>query len=97
MLVGRLGADPEIKQTKSGDKFANLSLATNKKFKTKDIVMTYGTTDEGKMPLNKLNEMIAKEMNVKVSELAVEDDTPPAQAKKTTAKKTDAKETAAKK
>ena len=68
-----------------------------KKFKTKDIVMTYGTTDEGKMPLNKLNEMIAKEMNVKVSELAVEDDTPPAQAKKTTAKKTDAKETAAKK
>ena len=68
-----------------------------KKFKTKDIVMTYGTTDEGKMPLNKLNEMIAKEMNVKVSELAVEDDTPPAQAKKTIAKKTDAKETAAKK
>ena len=58
-----------------------------KKFKTKDIVMTYGT-------LNKLNEMIAKESGVKVSELAVTDDTPAAQ-KKTTAKKTDAKETAA--
>ena len=44
MLVGRLGADPEIKQTKSGDKFANLSLATNKKFKTKDGSMTEKTT-----------------------------------------------------
>ena len=44
MLVGRLGADPEIKQTKSGDKFANLSLATNKKFKAKDGSMTEKTT-----------------------------------------------------
>ena len=67
-----------------------------KKFKTKDIIMTYGTTDEGRIPLNKLNEMIAKESGVKVSELAVADDTPPAQKKKTTAKKTDAKETAPK-
>ena len=40
--------------------------------------------------------MIAKESGVKVSELAVADDTPPAQKKKTTAKKTDAKETAPK-
>ena len=67
-----------------------------KKFKTKDIVMTYGPTDEGRITLNKLNEMIAKESGVKVSELAVADDTPPAQKKKTTAKKTDAKETAPK-
>ena len=67
-----------------------------KKFKNKDIVMTYGTTDEGKIPLNKLNEMIAKEAGIKVSELAVTDDTPQAQKKTTTAKKTDAKETAAK-
>ena len=36
MLIGRLGADPEIKQTKKGESFANLSLATNKKYKTKD-------------------------------------------------------------
>ena len=71
-------------------------LTTIKKFKTKDIVMTYGTTDEGKIPLNKLNEMIAKEAGIKVSELAVTDDTPQAQKKTTTAKKTDAKETAAK-
>jgi single-strand DNA-binding protein len=33
ILVGRLGADPEVKQTKNGDSFANLSLATNKKIK----------------------------------------------------------------
>ena len=33
ILVGRLGADPEVKQTKKGDTMANLSLATNKKFK----------------------------------------------------------------
>ena len=33
ILVGRLGADPELKQTKNGDSFANLSLATNKKVK----------------------------------------------------------------
>ena len=36
ILVGRLGADPEVKQTKKGDKFCNLSLATNKKFKDKE-------------------------------------------------------------
>lgn len=33
MLIGRLGSDPEVKTTKKGDKFANLSLATNKKLK----------------------------------------------------------------
>jgi|TARA_R100000951_G_scaffold116012_2_gene126169 single-strand DNA-binding protein len=33
MLIGRLGADPELKKTKNGDSFANLSLATNKKIK----------------------------------------------------------------
>ena len=33
MLIGRLGADPEVKKTKNGDSFANLSLATNKKVK----------------------------------------------------------------
>ena len=35
MLIGRLGADPEIKQTKKGESFANLSFATNKKYKDK--------------------------------------------------------------
>jgi len=63
-----------------------------KKFKTKDIIMTYGTTDDGRITLNKLNEMIAKEKGVKVSELAVKDDSPQATAKKDTAK-ADAKKT----
>ena len=44
MLVGRLGADPEVKETKRGDKFANLSLATNKKFKDKEGSWTEKTT-----------------------------------------------------
>ena len=39
MLIGRLGADPEIKQTKKGESFANLSLATNKKYKDKRRTM----------------------------------------------------------
>ena len=64
-----------------------------KKFKTKDIVMTYGPTDEGRITLNKLNDMIAKEKGVKVSELAVEDDTSKTSEAPAKSKKTDAKET----
>ena len=69
-----------------------------KKFKTKDIMVTYGTGEDGRILLNKLNEMIAKEKGVKVSELAVDDDSQetPAESKKATPKKADAKETAAK-
>ena len=66
-----------------------------KKFKTKDIVMTYGPTAEGRITLNKLNEMIAKEKGVKVSELAVQEDKQAdAETTKKTNKKADAKETA---
>ena len=36
ILIGRLGANPEVKETKRGEKFCNLSLATNKKFKDKE-------------------------------------------------------------
>ena len=35
ILVGRLGADPEINTTSAGSKFANLSLAPNKSWKNK--------------------------------------------------------------
>ena len=64
-----------------------------KKFKTKDIMVTYGNTSEGRILLNKLNEMIAKEKGTTVKEMAKD---PEAPAKKTT-KKADAKETPAKK
>lgn len=36
ILVGRLGADAEVKQTSKGDSMANMSLATNKKFKEEE-------------------------------------------------------------
>ena len=35
ILTGRLGADPEVKETAQGSKFANLSLATNERYKDK--------------------------------------------------------------
>ncbi len=64
-----------------------------KKFKTNQIMVTYGNKDDGKILWNKLNEMIAKDRGVKVADLAQKD--PDAPAKKTT-KKADAKTTAAK-
>ena len=62
-----------------------------KKFKTNEIMVTYGTGADGRILLNKLNEVIAKEKGVKVADLAQKDDAPDttkkADAKKTTAKK----------
>ena len=62
-----------------------------KKFKTKDIIVTYGTGADGRIVLNKLNELIAKEKGVKVSELMVDPDAPAKAMKKADAKKTTAK------
>jgi hypothetical protein len=65
-----------------------------KKFPTKDITVTYGPLAEGRIALNKLNQMIAKDQGVKVSELAIKDDIPEAPAKvETTTEKSDAKKT----
>jgi len=36
MLIGNLGDNPDIKMTKNNDKFAKLSLATNKKVKDEE-------------------------------------------------------------
>jgi hypothetical protein len=68
-----------------------------KKFKTKEIMVTYGNTADGRILLNKLNEMIAKEKGVSVKDLANDPDAveQKAPAKKAT-KKADAKTTAAK-
>ena len=70
-----------------------------KKFATKEIVVTFGTTTDGRIALNKLNDQIAKDTGVKVSELAVKDETAPtvAEAEASTTKKADAKKTTAKK
>jgi len=68
-----------------------------KKFKTKDIMVTYGNTPDGRILLNKLNEMVAKDKGVSVKDLAKDPEATEtkAPAKKTT-KKADAKTTAAK-
>ena len=63
-----------------------------KKFKTKDVMVTYGATEDGRILLNKLNEMIAKDKGVSVKDLAKDPD-----AAKETTKKADAKKTTAKK
>ena len=64
-----------------------------KKFKTSEVIVTYGPLKEGRMPLNKLNEQIARDMNIDVKDLAmkeVEDKEAPVKAtkKKPSAKKT---------
>ena len=62
-----------------------------KKFATKDIMVTFGATADGRISLDKLNTQIAKDLGVKVSELAIPDDTPVAVAE--TTKTSDAKKT----
>jgi len=64
-----------------------------KKFKTKEIMVTYGSGADGRILLNKLNEMIAKEKGVTVKDMA-KDPEAKAPAKKKTTKKADAEETA---
>ena len=63
-----------------------------KKMPSADVIVTYGPGEEGKISLDKLNEMIAKDMGISLQELSVKEDKPKAAAKKN--KKSDAKETA---
>jgi hypothetical protein len=58
-------------------------------------MVTYGSDADGRILLNKLNEMIAKDKGVTVKDLAKDPEDTEATAKKTT-KKADAKKTAAK-
>ena len=62
-----------------------------KKFKTNEIMVTYGSGPDGKILLNKLNEMIAKEKGGKGGDLSQKDTTTETPAKKADAKKTPAK------
>jgi len=68
-----------------------------KKFKTKEIMVTFGNTADGRILLNKLNEMVAKEKGVKVSELVKDPDAPAEATQAKATKKADAKKTTAKK
>ena len=67
-----------------------------KKFKTKDIMVTYGNTAEGRILLSKLNEMIAKEKGTTVKEMAADHEASAGKTAKKTTKKADAKTTTAK-
>ena len=64
-----------------------------KKFKTNEIMVTFGNTPDGRILLHKLNEMVAKEKGVAVKDLAQDPDATTKKAsKKADAKKTTAKE-----
>ena len=63
-----------------------------KKFKTNEIVVTYGNTDDGRILLSKLNEMIAKEKGISVKDMAKDPEASKKPTKKADAKTTTAKE-----
>ena len=59
-------------------------------------MVTYGSGDDGRILLNKLNEMIAKEKGVSVKDLSQDPDASAKQPAKKTTNKADAKKTTAK-
>jgi len=67
-----------------------------KKFKTNEIMVTFGNTTDGRILLNKLNEMVAKEKGVSVKDMANNPEAPAEAPAKKTTKKADAKKTTAK-
>ena len=62
-----------------------------KKMPTANVIVTYGSGNEGKIALDKLNEMIAKDMGISLQELSVKEDKPKTASKSN--KKSNAKET----
>jgi len=62
-----------------------------KKISTANVIVVHGPGEEGKIGLDKLNEMIAKDMGISLSELSVKEDKSKTPVKKN--KKSDAKET----
>ena len=67
-----------------------------KKFKANEIMVTFGNTADGRILLNKLNEMVAKEKGISVKDMAKDPDAPAEATAKKTTKKADAKKTTAK-
>jgi hypothetical protein len=64
-----------------------------KRMSTKDIIVTYGPGDEGKISLDKLNQMIADDLKLSIADLAVKEDVVISKKPKTN-KKSNGKETA---
>ena len=58
MLIGRLGSDPELKYTPSGDAVATLSVATNTSWKSKDGSANENTEWHRVVVWRKLAEML---------------------------------------
>ena len=67
-----------------------------KKFKTNEIMVTFGNTADGRILLNKLNEMVAKEKGTTVKDMAKDPEAPAKAPAKKTTKKADAKTTTTK-
>ena len=63
-----------------------------KKMPTANVIVTYGPGNEGKIGLDKLNQMIADDMGISLTELSVKEDKPKTASKAN--KKSNAKETA---
>ncbi len=63
-----------------------------KKIATANVIVTYGPGEEGKIGLDKLNQMIADDMGISLKELSVKEDKPKTASKSN--KKPNAKETA---
>lgn len=60
ILLGRLGAEPEIRQTSSGAEVCNFSLATSEKWKDKDGIEQEKTEWHRIVVFGKLAEICAK-------------------------------------
>lgn len=63
-----------------------------KKIPTANVIVTYGPGEEGKISLDKLNQMIADDMGISLTQLSVKEDKPKTASKSN--KKPNAKETA---
>ena len=59
-------------------------------------MVTFGNTADGRILLNKLNEMVAKDKGVSVKDMAKDPDAPESAPAEKTTKKADAKKTTAK-
>ena len=65
-----------------------------KKMPTKNIIVTYGPGDEGKISLDKLNQMIADDLKISLSELSIKKDDNIKETKTKSNKKSNSKEIA---